>query len=130
MQLLTDTVSNPNGIALTNDEKHLLVANSFAKEAYLYDFEIDADGTLKNGRIVHDFTDRIKNNGDIPDGLKIDKKGNIFISGPQGLWILNAAYKAIAHLELPHAISNCWLSEDNKTLFITGSDKILRLKLK
>ena len=131
LTLLVDSIVAPNGLALTNDAKHLLVANSDEAKAYLYDFELNPDSSqVVAGRIAYDFTSEVKNKGDVPDGFKVDKAGNIFISGPQGLWILNKEYKPIARLILPHAISNCWLADNDKTLYITGSDKILRLKLK
>ncbi len=128
LSLLVDSVVAPNGLALTNDERFLLVSNSYRTKPYLYEFELGSDSII-GGRIVYDFSSEMIDDGDVPDGLKVDKKGNIFISGPQGLWILNKEYKPIAQLVLPHAISNCWLANNDQTLYITGSDKVLRLKL-
>lgn len=131
LTLLVDSVLSPNGLALTNDEKYLLVTNSDNAKSCLYEFELSPNSDkVVAGRIVRNFTPDIKGRKDVPDGFKIDKQGNIFASGPEGLLILNKDYKHIAQLVLPIAVSNCWLADNDKTLYITASDKILRLRLK
>lgn len=131
LTLLVDSIIAPNGLALTKDEKFLLVSNSYRTKAYLYEFELNSDSShIEKGRIVYDFTSYVMDDGDVPDGLKVDINGNIFVTGPDGLWIFNKRYKPIARLILPDAASNCWLADNDKTLYITGSDKILRLRLK
>lgn len=124
--LLIDSINRPNGIALTQDEKHLLVGNSEGERPYLYAYELDKQGNVKSGGIVFDFSPW----GGGPDGFKVSKSGLIFSSGPGGIWILNANYKAIGRIRIPHAVSNCALSDDEKTLYITANHQLVRVKLK
>ena len=124
--LLIDSINRPNGIALTRDEKHLLVGNSEGERPYLYAYELDKQGNVKSGGIVFDFSPW----GGGPDGFKVAKSGVIFSSGPGGIWILDADYKAIGRIRIPHAVSNCALSDDEKTLYITANHQLVRVKLK
>jgi gluconolactonase len=124
--LLIDSINRPNGIALTRDEKHLLVGNSEGERPYLYAYELDNKGNVKSGAIVFDFSAW----GGGPDGFKVSKSGLIFSSGPGGIWILNADYKAIGRIRIPHAVSNCALSDDEKTLYITANHQIVSVQLK
>jgi gluconolactonase len=66
----------------------------------------------------------------LPDGLKIDKKGNVFATGPGGVYIFNQDGKLLGQLKLPDAASNCALSTDEKTLYITNDMYVLRLKMR
>ena len=66
----------------------------------------------------------------MPDGLKIDKQGNIFASGPGGIWIFNKDGKLLGKIKYPEIISNCAFSADEKTLYITADDYVLRLKMR
>src|SRR5690554_4983464 len=124
--LLIDSIHRPNGIALTRDEKHLLVGNSEGERPYLYAYELDKNGNVKSGGIVFDFSPW----GGGPDGFKVSRSGLIFSSGPGGIWILNADYQAIGRIRIPHAVSNCALSDDEKTLYITANHQLVRVKLK
>lgn len=131
LHLLVADLDGPNGIALTKDEKYLLVTNSSHTKGILHEFELDhSNNSVLYRRDVYDFSTEIINHEDVLDGLTIDDRGNIYITGPQGLWILNKKYKPIARLIVPQAISNCTLSKDQKTLYLTSTDKILRVKLK
>jgi gluconolactonase len=129
--LLTDSITRPNGIAFTNNEKTLIVANSDPEKVYWYLFDITANDSLVNGRLLHDATPLSKTgvNG-LPDGLKVDKQGNIFATGPGGVFIFNAAGKQIGKLNIPEACSNIALADDDKTLFITADMYVLRVKMR
>ncbi|MDQ3843310.1 MAG: SMP-30/gluconolactonase/LRE family protein [Bacteroidota bacterium] len=126
--LLTDTLTRPNGIALTPDEKTLIVANSGEPKRTWYAFDVTEDGTVRNGRIYYDATDEEEKGG--PDGLKIDKQGNVFATGPGGVWVFNKNGKVIGKLKIPEATSNCALSPDEKTLYITADMYVLRVKMR
>ena len=63
-------------------------------------------------------------------GLKIDKNGNVFATGPGGLWIFNSGGKLLGKLRLTEAASNCALSADEKTLYITNDMHVLRFKMR
>lgn len=128
--LLVDSISRPNGIALTPDEKTLIVANSDPANAVWYAFDIDANDSLSNARILFDATAETKTSKGLPDGFKIDKKGNIFASGPGGVWIFNATGKVIGKIKLPEATANTALADGDKTLYITSDMYLLRVKLR
>src|SRR5690606_32859032 len=89
--LLTDTITRPNGIALTPDEKTLIIANSDPAKAVWYCYDIAPNDSLVNPRILRNVTADARNAPGLPDGLKIDRQGNIFASGPGGIWIFNSS---------------------------------------
>jgi gluconolactonase len=128
--LLTDSITRPNGIALTPDEKTLIVANSDPNKAIWYAFDFDGNDALTNARIYYDATAEGKAEKGLPDGFKIDKAGNVFASGPGGIWIFNKDGKVIGKIKLPDPASNCGLSEDDKILFITNDSYVLRVKMR
>jgi gluconolactonase len=130
ISLLTDSITRPNGIALTPDETQLIVANSDSLKAKWYIYDLKADGSLSNGRIFFDATEALKKEAGNPDGLKIDKAGNIFASGPGGIWIFNKDGKVLGKIKYPLKVSNCAFSADEKTLFITADDHLLRVKMR
>lgn len=126
LSLLIDSLSRPNGLALSPDEHRLYVGNSDGEKPMLYAYDIASDDSLKAAGIVFDF----KKYGGGPDGFKIDKQGNIFSSGPGGIWIFNKSYVPIGKINLSKAVSNCCLADDGKTLYITNSDQVLRLHMR
>src|SRR5688572_4041224 len=87
--LLIDSITRPNGIALTRDEGTLIVANSDQKKKAWYAYDFDENDSLINGRIFYDATSDSSQKGS-PDGLKIDRNGNVFATGPGGVWIFNS----------------------------------------
>jgi gluconolactonase len=127
--LLVDSLTRPNGIALSPDEKSLFVANSDPAKAKWYRYEL-SDSAVSSGAEFYDVTHLTSSEKGLPDGMKIDKQGNIFASGPGGLFIFNAAGKLIGRLKIPEATSNCALSSDEKTLYITSDRYVLRLKMR
>ena len=128
--LLTDTLTRPNGIAFFPGGKTFIVANSDGKKPNWYAYDIDASGAVSNGRIFYSGVgyDRSWKGG--MDGLKIDKNGNVFATGPGGLWIFNSAGKLLGKLRLTEAASNCALSADEKTLYITNDMYIVRFTMR
>lgn len=127
--LLVDSISRPNGIALFPGDKKLLVASSDGEKPNWYIFDIEGD-KLVNGRIFYSAADRNKAWKGLPDGFKIDKSGNVYASGPGGIYIFNSEAKLLGKLNLPEATSNCSLSADEKTLYITNDMNVLRFKMR
>ena len=121
--LITDTLTRPNGIAFFPGEKTFIVANSDGKKPNWYAFDIDENDSVRNGRIFYSATGGA-------DGLKIDKNGNVFATGPGGIWIFNSNGKLLGKLKLNEAASNCALSADEKTLYITNDMYVLRFKMR
>jgi gluconolactonase len=129
--MLVDSLTKPNGIALTPDEKTLIVANSDPAKAIWYAFDIGENDSLTNARVFYDATSVVnEQNQGLPDGFKIDANGNIFASGPGGIWIFDKTGKVLGKIRLPNPTANCELSDDGKTLFITSKMNLLRLKIK
>ncbi|HEX6179920.1 MAG TPA: SMP-30/gluconolactonase/LRE family protein [Chitinophagaceae bacterium] len=129
VSLLIDSITRPNGIVFTPGEKTVIVANSDPAKPFWYAFDISGD-SLTNARIYHDASAAAKAEKGLPDGLKISKQGYVFASGPGGLWIFNKDGKLIGKCKIPEATSNCALSDDEKTLYITSDMYVLRLKLR
>jgi gluconolactonase len=128
--LITDTLTRPNGIAFLPGEKTLLVANSDPMKPNWYAFDVDDNDSVTNGRIFYSNEGYDTTLTGLPDGMKIDRSGNIFAAGPGGLWIFNKTGKLLGKLRLENAASNCSLSGDQKTLYITNDMYVLRLKMR
>ena len=128
--LMIDTLTRPNGIAFFPDGKKVIVANSDHDKPIWYSYEYD--GTkFTNGKIFFSLQgyDREKLSG-LPDGLKIDGNGNVFASGPGGIYIFNKEGKKLGLIALENPSSNCELSKDEKSLYVTNNKEILRIKLR
>jgi gluconolactonase len=127
--VLVDTITKPNGIALTPDGKGLMVASSDPARARWYKYELGDSGVMA-GKIFYDATSMTKDQAGLPDGMKIDKNGNVFASGPGGILIFNSDAKLLGQIKLPTATANCALSADEKTLYITSKNTLLRLRMR
>lgn len=127
--LLCDSITRPNGVALFPGEKNLLVANSDSSKPVWYFFDIQND-SLKNARIFYNASAFVREEKGLPDGLKIDNNGNVFATGPGGVYILNRDGKLLGKIKLPVAAANCAFSNDQKTLYITATNYVLRLKMR
>jgi gluconolactonase len=130
LKLITDSLTRPNGIALFPGEKTLLVANSDPEKAIWYAFDLLENDSVANARIFYDATANTKTENGSPDGLKIDKQGNVFATGPGGVWIFNKEGKLLGKIKIPEATSNCAFSPDEKILFITADMYVLRIRLR
>jgi gluconolactonase len=127
--LLVDSITRPNGIILLPGEKTLIVANSDPAKPNWYAFDVAGDH-LTNARIFHSTLGGEKGIKGLPDGMKADKAGNIFASGPGGIWIFDKAGKLVGKIRVTESASNCSLSGDEKTLYITNDMYILRVKMR
>jgi len=126
--LLIDSLTRPNGIAFFPDEQKLLVANSDPEKPNWYIFDVDGD-KLVNGRIFYHAVSEPGMKG-LPDGFKIDSRGNVFATGPGRIHIFNKDGKLLGRLRVEEATSNCSLSADQKTLYITNDMYVLRFKMR
>ena len=130
VMLVTDSLSRPNGIAFFPGEKTFIVANSDRNKPNWYAYDIDAGGTVVNGRIFYSAAGYDPSWKGGMDGLKIDSNGNVFATGPGGLLIFNSSGKLLGKLRLTEAASNCALSEDEKTVYITNDMYIIRFTMR
>jgi gluconolactonase len=127
--LLVDSISRPNGLAFLPGEKQLIIACSDPAKPNWYMYDVQGD-SLVNGKIFYGAAEEVsKGEIGLPDGLKIDKKGNVFATGPGGLFFFNSDGKLLGRLRLDNPASNCALSADEKTIYITNDMYVLRLKI-
>lgn len=129
VHLLVDSITKPNGIAFTPDGKSVYIACSDPDRARWYKYEL-GDTTVTSGTVFFDATAETKTLPGLPDGLKVDRNGNLFASGPGGIFIISPEGKLLGKVKLPDAAANCALSPDEKTLYITNKSYLLRLKMR
>lgn len=127
--LLVDSITRPNGIALMPGDNKLIVACSDGAKPNWYIFDVKGD-SLTNGKIFYSASEEAKTMKGVPDGFKIDKNGNVFATGPGGVYIFNSEGKKLGHIKLDEATSNIALSPDEKTIYITNDMYVLRLKMR
>jgi gluconolactonase len=128
VQLLATDVTGPNGLAFSPDEKYFYVGNWDEKHKTVWRYEVKPDGTLVNGRVFFDMTSAAGE--DAIDGLKVDQQGNVYVSGPGGLWILSAAGTHLGTIVGPeHPHNFAWGGADGKTLFLTAQTGLYRIRL-
>ncbi len=130
--LLIDSIPRPNGIALSADEKTLYIASSDDKKPAWYAYALDEKGNIKNGGVLLD-AGPLEEKAAVkqkPDGFKIDKNGNIFSAGPDGINIISPAGKRLGLIKIyRRRTSNCSFSASKDTLYITADDMVLRVTL-
>ncbi len=127
--LLVDSITRPNWLAFLPGEKQLIIACSDPDRPNWYIYDVSGD-SLINGKIFYSTANERQGVKGLPDGLKIDKAGNIFATGPGGVWIFNSSGKVTGKIKLEESASNVTLSADEKTLYITNDMYVLRLKMR
>ena len=129
--LLTSEMTRPNGIAFSPDEKRLYVAQSDEKAAIWRVFDVKGDGTIDNGRVLFDATSMVgASRRGLPDGMKIDSEGNLWATGPGGVFVLSPEGKHLGTIVTGQATSNCAFGDDGHTLYMTADDYLMRIKVK
>ncbi len=128
--LLVDSLTKPNGIIITPDQKRIIVANSDPQKATWYEFELTEGDSVTHPRIFYDATENLANDRGLPDGLKVSSNGTIFATGPGGVWVFDLTGKVLGKIRLTELAANCALSTDEKTLYITADMYLLRIKLR
>jgi gluconolactonase len=125
LQLLNKDFKAPNGIAFSPDEKYLYVDDSASKTYWR--FEVQPDGTLAKGKLFFDMS-ASKDEG-VPDGMKLDRNGNIYGVGPGGVWILTPEGKHLGTIKPPEDPANlAWGDADGKTLYLTARTGLYRIR--
>ncbi|WP_088242296.1 SMP-30/gluconolactonase/LRE family protein [Calothrix rhizosoleniae] len=126
LTLLNQEMVRPNGIAFSPDEKKLYVSDS--KKLHIRVFDVKADGTLTNGKVFAELPGP-KDKG-VPDGMKVDIKGNIYCSGSGGIWIFLPTGELLNKIAVPKAVTNlAWGGKNYQTLYITAGEAIYRIPL-
>ncbi|MGH9585047.1 MAG: SMP-30/gluconolactonase/LRE family protein, partial [Bryobacteraceae bacterium] len=127
LQLLIKDLPRPNGIAFSPGEHYLYVDNSEPKKLWMR-YPVHADGSLGKGTVFYDATS--DNSPGAPDGMKVDRKGDIYSAGPGGLWIFAPDGTHLGTIRVDGKVSNCgWGGADWKTLYITASPSIYSIRV-
>lgn len=130
LQLLTSELTGPNGIALSPDEKYLYVGNWDEQHIIVMRYEVNSDATIAKGQVFFDMTSAIDAEKNAIDGIKVDQQGNLYISGPGGLWVISPAGKHLGTIRAPRHIHNmAWGDDDGKTLYLCARSGLYRVRL-
>ncbi len=130
VSLLVDTLSMPNGIALSVDEKTLYINQSNPDKPLLYSYTLASDGSLENGKIFFDFKPVADNRPGLPDGLKVHPSGMIFATGPGGVHIISPQGQQLALVNTVKSTANCAFDTNHEYLYLTTSNLLMRVKLR
>lgn len=130
--LVANDLKGPNGIAFSPGEKYLYVSNWDITDIHntkvIRRYDVGKDGSLSNGKVFFDMNQT--DGDDALDGLKVDTNGNVFCAGPDGIWIISPEGKYLGRIRTPEHAANMAWGEDGKTLFITASTSIYKIRLK
>jgi gluconolactonase len=128
LRLISTDLAGPNGVAFSPDERYLYVTNWDEKKKVIMRYESHADGTVSNGELFFDMTSAAGE--DALDGMKVDVRGNLYVSGPGGLWIISAAGKHLGTVVAPkHPHNMAWGGIDGKTLFLCAQTGLYRMTM-
>jgi gluconolactonase len=128
LKLLYKAIRRPNGLAFSPDEKTFYLANSDAERKIWLRFDVGSDLSISNPTVFADVTS--EQAGGLPDGMKIDREGNLYCTGPGGIWIFTAAGKHLGTLHFPEIPANLhWGDADAQMLYVTARTGLYRVKL-
>jgi gluconolactonase len=127
IEVLNKEQTRPNGIGFSPDEKFLYVANSDPEEKAWVRYPVNEDGTLGAGTVFHDVTSETAQG--LPDGLKLDKQGNLYATGPGGVWIFTPEGTHLGSIQPQEVPANVAWGDDGKTLYMTARTGLYRIKL-
>src|SRR5215467_9399450 len=125
LHLLVDDFALPNGLAFSPDESVLYVDDSAHK--HIRAFDVRPDGTLSNSRILLDMASE---DPGVPDGFKVDVHGNVFCTGPGGVWVCRPNGELLGRIVLPELPANLAWGEDGSVLFLTARTSVYRMPTK
>ena len=129
--LLTTEMTRPNGIAFSPDFDTLYVAQSDPEAALWKSFPVKEDGTIGEGTVFHDATEAFKEGlPGLPDGLKLDEKGNLWATGPGGVYIFAPNGKLLGRISTGERTANCAWGNDGTVLYMTADTYLCRIKTK
>src|SRR5207244_2499481 len=127
MDLLTDTLTRPNGLAFSPDEQFLYVANSDPQRKIWMRYRVSSDGKLHDGELFFDATSYSE--AGLPDGMKVDVKGNIFATGPGGVLVFDPDGTLMGTIPIPETPANVgWGDADRKSLYVTANTSVYRVR--
>ena len=130
LQLLIDDFEQPNGLCFTPDESQLYINDTV--RAHIRVFDVGPEHALSNGRV---FAENIGTgdlaSGELVDGMKLDERGNVYVTGPKGVWIFAPGGEHLGVIEVPENVGNVnWGDDDWRSLFIHASTSVYRVRMK
>jgi gluconolactonase len=126
LTLLAQDFDRPNGIALSPDEKTLYVDDS--ARLHVRAFDVAPDGSISHGRILAELKSARQG---VPDGMKVDRKGNLYVTGPGGVWVFDKRGKHLGTILMAELPANCgWGDVDYRTLYLTARTGLYRVRLR
>src|SRR5579862_3239388 len=127
VRLLTRELAQPNGLAFSPDGKRLYIDDSERRDIRVYD--VGTNGGLSNGRVFA--TEPGPPGSGVPDGMRVDRDGNIFVTGPLGIWVWDARGNHLGTIVVPEQPANlAWGDAGFDTLYITATTSVYRIKTK
>jgi len=128
LRLLTSELTGPNGLAFSPDEKYLYVTNWDLRKKVVMRYEVQPDGGLANGHVFFDM------NGapgeEALDGIKVDQRGHLYVSGPGGVWVIAPDGRPLGMIKAPELPANfAWGDADGRTLYMTARTSLYRIRL-
>ena len=128
MQLISTDLTGPNGIAFSPDEKYLYVTNWDDKRKVILRYTADENGTLSGVKLFFDMTSAPGE--EALDGMKVDVEGNLYVSGPGGVWIISPEGKHLGTISTPrHPHNLAWGDDDGRTLYLASESELYRMRL-
>jgi gluconolactonase len=128
LRLVTKDLSGPNGLAFSPDEGVLYVGNWDDHRKVVMRYDRQPDGSYGAGRLFADLTETPGE--DAIDGVKVDARGHVFVSGPGGLWVFAADGRRLGAIVTPRHVHNmAWGGADRQTLFLCARDRLYRMRL-
>jgi gluconolactonase len=123
VRLLTTDLAQPNGLAFSPDGKRLYIDDTQRQDIRVYD--VGLNGELKNGRVFG----KEEGRDGVPDGMRVDRHGNVFVTGPGGIWVWDPQGNHLGTILMPESTANLnWGDADYRTLYVTASTSVYRLK--
>jgi gluconolactonase len=128
LELLADDFEMPNGVCLTPDESQLLVNDT--PRAHIRVFDVAADGSLAGGRVLFAGVGSAAEGEAVVDGMKLDEHGNVYVSGPGGVWVISPEGEHLGTIELPEIVGNMnWGGPDWRTLYVCASTSLYSIAM-
>lgn len=126
--LVSDELENPNGVAFSPDERFLYVTQSNPHRPVVMRYPLLDDGTFGPGHELINLADRVSEAPGLPDGIKVDRDGNIFTTGPGGVWVAGSDGEVKGRIVTGRRIANlCW-GDDGSTLYLCSDDYLCRIR--
>jgi gluconolactonase len=128
LTLLTKEMTRPNGIAFSPEEKVVYVAQSDSKNPIIKAFSVKRDGSLGTGKVLYNYSSLMRKYPGSPDGLKVDRNGNLFATGPGGVYVITPEGKLLGRIHTGKRTANCAWGDDGSVLYMTVDDCLCRIK--